>query len=526
MKKTHLVLSSFALLVILCSCNQSTPSSNSLASNTPLISEDPIIKVNRLEAYNDSFNLQTTIQTIENEKVISSYYESYLDEDYYTFIGYSEDKSFVTRTLYFEKGQENEVIRKEINALNQIISTKQKDSLWSTSIYANPLSRFHLFIEEENKKYSIENVATQNILNFNALISGQLTGSLVPIESYFQLENEQLHYTSKYENNGIQLILSSKFVKKENEVVKKIQPFLENEDSKKFDAIFERLKNQNYTVEIKSSKEEIIETIFVNSSQIYSRFKNDNKGYLKTNDGYITLAINDNETQVHLNSESTDSFTSLHANFNLSGAILRKDHSDFVVSSGVNQVLNAFSLVHAKDYLSNNLLKFNCTSDELSIMTKNLNSETYVLTFKNIGQTILPVDLSNYNAKNSWEDENPALAAALQSLFNDFNVLPYFDTGYGWNYFDYDENYSTIEIFSEDVPEFDCPNMKMTYAELLANQGYKKLTQEEIETLDWVNAETNQQIYDLGNGFACEVYDGYNDSYMSGLVLYIQPFNA
>ena len=373
MKKTHLVLSSFALLVILCSCNQSTPSSNSLASNTPLISEDPIIKVNRLEAYNDSFNLQTTIQTIENEKVISSYYESYLDEDYYTFMGYSEDKSFVTRTLYFEKGQENEVIRKEINALNQIISTKQKDSLWSTSIYANPLSRFPLFIEEENKKYSIENVATQNILNFNALISGQLTGSLVPIESYFQLENEQLHYTSKYENNGIQLILSSKFVKKENEVVKKIQPFLENEDSKKFDAIFERLKNQNYTVEIKSSKEEIIETIFVNPSQIYSRFKNDNKGYLKTNDGYITLAINDNETQVHLNSESTDSFTSLHANFNLSGAILRKDHSDFVVSSGVNQVLNAFSLVHAKDYLSNNLLKFNCTSDELSIITKNLN---------------------------------------------------------------------------------------------------------------------------------------------------------
>lgn len=146
MKKTHLVLSSFALLVILCSCNQSTPSSNSLASNTPLISEDPIIKVNRLEAYYDSFNLQTTIQTIENEKVISSYYESYLDEDYYTFMGYSEDKSFVTRTLYFEKGQENEVIRKEINALNQIISTKQKDSLWSTSIYANPLSRFHLFI--------------------------------------------------------------------------------------------------------------------------------------------------------------------------------------------------------------------------------------------------------------------------------------------------------------------------------------------------------------------------------------------
>ena len=50
------------------------------------------------------------------------------------------------------------------------------------------------------------------------------------------------------------------------------------------------------------------------------------------------------------------------------------------------------------------------------------------------------------------------------------------------------------------------------------------MTPSETETLGFVYAlEEDQQVYDLGNGFAVEVYDGFVDSFVMGLGLYIQP---
>ena len=157
---------------------------------------------------------------------------------------------------------------------------------------------------------------------------------------------------------------------------------------------------------------------------------------------------------------------------------------------------------------------------------------TYTVTFKDIGSTSIPVDLTNYSTKNSWADESEELAQAITELLGSLDVLPYFDTGHGWNYFDYSEG-EYLEILSEGdesiggMPDSESAQLKLDYAQILSDAGYRKMTSDEIENLSWYYCEDPdaQQVYDLGNGFACEVYDSYVDSWGYGIGLYIQKID-
>ena len=189
-----------------------------------------------------------------------------------------------------------------------------------------------------------------------------------------------------------------------------------------------------------------------------------------------------------------------------------------------------YSFLKAKDYLVNNGLTLTYTDASLSLSCQPiLNDNIYEITFKEIGTTTIPVDLTNYNSKTSWANEDEELAQAIIELLGSLDILPYFDTGHGWNYFDYSAD-DYLEICSEGdeaiggMPEEEAAQLKLEYAQILKDVGYRKMTSEEIENLSFYYCEDPdaQQVYDLGNGFACEVYDSYADSWGMGIGLYIQ----
>ncbi len=523
MKQKSLLLCGILCLVSLTACDETNNSTSSTTSDSPLP------QINVLEQFKQSFNLQTTIQTQDSTGTISQSYATFVGEDYYTFFSYAANLSDITRSLYFEKGDNNEVIRKSISIQNTIVNTIQTDMTWTISPYSNPLGYFDLEIISDGEYDLMEATSIANIQKWNGMISGQLTGTLTPIEATFNLSNDILSYHSKYSNNGITLTLDSTFKNKEEEEEKKIKVYETTADSQKLDALFEKLKLNNYTVETKEN-DNIIETIFVDKNQIYSRNSSNNMGYLQTDTGYLSLLVDKSETNVSLNSQFNEDFSSLLANFNISGKVFKKNDNSFTPQPDINNAIEAFQLIKAKDYLVNNGLTLTYTDASLSLSCQPiLNDNIYEITFKEIGTTTIPVDLTNYNSKTSWANEDEELAQAIIELLGSLDILPYFDTGHGWNYFDYSAD-DYLEICSEGdeaiggMPEEEAAQLKLEYAQILKDVGYRKMTSEEIENLSFYYCEDPdaQQVYDLGNGFACEVYDSYADSWGMGIGLYIQ----
>lgn len=122
-----------------------------------------------MEQYEQSFNLQTVIQIKDEESTLTQTYETFVGEDYYTFLSYAENLSDITRSLYYEKGENNEVIRKTISIQNTIIDTVQSDSSWLTSSYSNPLGYFDLEIKEEGDYDLLDATSMANVQKWNGM---------------------------------------------------------------------------------------------------------------------------------------------------------------------------------------------------------------------------------------------------------------------------------------------------------------------------------------------------------------------
>lgn len=349
-----------------------------------------------------------------------------------------------------------------------------------------------------------------------------MTGTLTPKEAKFNFDGKEFTYSSFYENNAITLKIDATFASKKDEKIKKIEVLNDNEENNPIKEKIDALKNSNYTVEVKDEKGQLIKTIFVNNNQLYIRETGKNLGYVKTETGYDEVSVNEDETSVVLNSNSKNAYESLLAKFNVSKDVFYKTNDGYVVYPYVKDLQNEFTTVGLTDYLFNNIL-INVSDESLTLKTSSTMKEVYEIIFKDINKTTIPVDLTNYGSKTTWLDENEEINNAINTMIGDVSKLPYMDTGYGWNYYDLTEG-EYLEIISEDVPESETQTLKAQYASLLKEQGYRKMSESETENLGWVNASgVDQEVYDLGNGFAVEVYDGYIDSFVSGLGLYIQP---
>ena len=526
MKKGLFVLSIVGLLA-LTSCgptfNTSSTSSSSSEDNssTSSTTTSQVTYEDHLKLREDSFNaLVHLTTTASEEEAIESFYKVYVSNDYYTIEKYETLESIMPYSVLGFVNKENKVFVREVSPSNTLIETDFKLPYDISFFGYNNLKDFDLVVDQVGEYDVISNV--DSVKHLNALLTSSLTGTLTPKKANFNFDGKEFSYSSFYENSAITLKIDATFTNKEDEKNKKIEVLNDNEENNPIKEKIDALKNSNYTIEVKDEKGQLIKTIFVNNNQLYIRETGKNLGYVKTETGYDEVSVNEDETSVVLNSNSKNTYESLLAKFNVSKDVFYKTNDGYVVYPYVKDLQNEFTTVGLTDYLFNKVL-LNVSDESLTLKTSSTMKEVYEIVFKDINKTTIPVDLTNYGSKTTWLDENEEINNAITTMIGDVSKLPYMDTGYGWNYYDLTEG-EYLEIISEDVPESKTQTLKAQYASLLKEQGYRKMSETETENLGWVNASgEDQEVYDLGNGFAVEVYDGYVDSFVAGLGLYIQP---
>lgn len=526
MRKGLFILSIVGLMTIT-SCGPtsntsktSIPSSED-SSSTSSTTTSQVTYEDQLKLREDGFNALVMLSTTAaGEDTIKSDYKTYVSNDYYTFEKYESNSSLMPYSTLCLVNNNGKVFVRELSPNNEIVETDFKTNYDMSFFGYNNIKDFNIVIDQIGEYDVINNV--DSVVHFNNLLTSNLTGTLKPKQAKFLFDGTTLSYSSFYENNGVTLTMDVDFIDKKDEVVKKIEVLNDNPENNLIQDKITVLKNNNYTVEVKEVEGKVLKTIFVNNNQLYIREAFNNLGYVKVENGYDEVSVNDEETSVVLNSSSQNSYESLLAKFNISKDVFYKNNDDFITYPYVKDLNEQFNTVGLDNYLFDNII-LNVHSDSLVLKTSSVMNKKYEITFKDINNTVIPVNLTDYGTKSSWSDENIEIDNAIQTMIGDISKLPYMDTGYGWNYYDLTEG-EYLEIISENVPENETQTLKAQYASLLKEKGYRKMNESETENLGWVNAVgEDQEVYDLGNGFAVEVYDGYVDSFVAGLGLYIQP---
>lgn len=122
-----------------------------------------------------------------------------------------------------------------------------------------------------------------------------------------------------------------------------------------------------------------------------------------------------------------------------------------------------------------------------------------------------------------WENESSELYSFIVDMIGDINLLPYLDTGYGYNYYDYTSGVE-LDICSENVPDSELDNLFNQYEQLLFDIGYKKLTSEEIDEygiIVWADSSDVANVYMINDTFAIEVYAFGYEGMFAGFNLFI-----
>lgn len=493
-KKLFLLLSILPLV----SCAETS------SSITPPSTVKP--RTDILKDYESSFNATTTLstQTEGQNDIISSNYQTFLDDDYLTMYAVDEDGD-IFRTQYYEKDNDK-IVKKSLTKTATIVS----EEVTNFNYLKNIIPNFDLEIIEDGsyKIDIIEHLDDLMILNYQ--LSGALTGALDTIETAeFIRTGDVLTYNAKYVSNGIILTLDTTFTAKNDEKVEKISIPSENEFSKTFNSLMTKLKEQNYTLEIRENKD-IIQTIQSMNDRLY--FKENRRGYLKQDTGYLVLTVSDDETESTLSSTVEEDYSTLQADFEVDGRILKQGANGYVPLPEISDIDTSFELIDC-DHLTNSSLVFSITDNELTIR-----SDEYTFLFKDIGSTEIQVDLDSYIVKEDWTSQDPSILEAMQTLLGTEIDIPYFDTGYTWIIGDQDTDY--LDLVSEDVPSNKADGVIQSYLAQIMNTEFTKLSQEELQPyIDSYDIfpydEVNLLLFNLHNGYYMEVFNGYN-SFMYG----------
>ena len=137
-------------------------------------------------------------QTEGQNDIISSNYQTFLDDDYLTMYAVDEDGD-IFRTQYYEKDNDK-IVKKSLTKAATIVS----EEVTNFNYLKNIIPNFDLEIIKDGsyKIDVIEHLDDLMILNYQ--LSGALTGTLDTIETAeFIRTGDVLTYNAKYVSNGI-----------------------------------------------------------------------------------------------------------------------------------------------------------------------------------------------------------------------------------------------------------------------------------------------------------------------------------
>ena len=290
------------------------------------------------------------------------------------------------------------------------------------------------------------------------------------------------------------------------------------------ESLFSRLTENNYTITIKEN-ENIVQTLLINNDKIYvDNVTTSDDGYRKIENGYNILSIDDDQNVTLVNTVEED-FNTLLANFNFSSSIFISNGENIVLPTYIDKdaLIDELTLLNVSDFIYSINLSFSYDENSFTISSESFNQNEYKIIFNNINSTVIDIDLDDYDTKMGWENESSELYSFIVDMIGDINLLPYLDTGYGYNYYDYESGVE-LDICSEDVPDSELDNLFTQYEQLLFETGYKKLTSDEIDEYGiFVLADSNDvaNVYMINDTFAIEVYAFGYEGMFAGFNLFI-----
>ncbi len=475
-----------------------------------------------LKSYQDSYNVSSVININEGDKSSKINQKVYLGNDYFTSLTY-DDNLTLTETNFYEKDSDGGVINKKLSDKNKIIETPILGNDFASSTYSNYLSKLGVSLNKDGKEL-IKEEYKDNLNIFNNQLSNNLTSDGEFKDTYFEINSDVLTYHSEVNKNNITYTIDATFLSKDKEETKKLKILDETETSKKANNLFNKLKENNYTISLNSG-DTLLSKIYVNKEDIYvDNQKDDDLGYYKIDSGYQVVKV---KGETISNSEtSTDKFTSLLADFDVSGEIFVGE-TEFNVSKYVkDSVINHFETIGLENLIYDDS-SYLFTDDNLIIKSKTLSSN-YEITFYDINSTTLPINIRNITSSKSWKDEssgNNTIQDEIETLIGKGANIPYFDTGSTWTC----DVYSTyLDMYSGDVSEEDADKLVLAYCDKLVKAGFKKYSEDEMsqaESDGWfypmVGVGSSDYLFDYNDSFYLEVYNCYETGYLSGVGLYI-----
>ena len=299
-----------------------------------------------------------------------------------------------------------------------------------------------------------------------------------------------------------------------------ISPIGESQASKALDAKLSKLKEGNFTLKVSENGKEV-KTILSLSDRM---LVDGTTGYLKDESGYKILNVSGGK--VTQKSVSNDTYTSLTADFDVSGAIFEGNKLNSLADPTL--IAPHFSLKEINGYLENKLFSsIDSSGEDFSISFAYLNSNV-TLDFSSIGSTTLPVDLTKITVEKTWKNQYPEIAILGEEYYgDDFSSLPYFFSISKWIVDSKSATKKTINLKLEcDKDSGEISTSFITaYISKVTKAGFAWYTSDQIKALDAYSIggdgdSENDHFFECGK-ILVEVYDATNDQYVEENAVYI-----
>lgn len=425
---------------------------------------------------------------------------------------------------FVEKNASGGVSTKSLNAKNEIEESVQPGLSYDEK-YMNPFVDLVPEGEEVTEiNLASENKMTEKGVKFGSLIGLSNSGTYTSFEmKIVDLDKKAptLKVTASMSDGAgsIGTITYSIVFSEYANHLGKLAPLKETDDSKKIDTLIGKMQANNYTIEIKNA-DKVEVTYFVNQDRIYKQIAGQKSfGFLKTSSGYQALDVSVDGV-VTESSTSTDPFSSLLADYDFSGTIFnKKEDGSYVLNDYLpsHNALNAnFELAGAlNSYMTNQSSDFTFLIDESSFAVKNNlgDDKDYTLTWKNFGNTTLPVDLTKITVVKSWTSEAPDVWNKMTTVLGKDFSFPYLDPGEKKTWaVDTNAGDNYCSVYVGGLTTQSIPAQISAYEKVLLDAGFTKLTNSQIANIasedSWYfqNTSDNKVVFTAKEGFTVELY--------------------
>lgn len=512
MKKTGLLFLGPALLLGACTptesssniSNSSTTSANlsqesSLSDSSSTSSSIP--RTDILEDYRNSFNASTTItSTMTGAADTMDTIDVYYGADYYTSVFHRKTS---LDTIHFMEVKDGRIFEKKLDAYAEIIDIEKE--AYAGSYLDNPLSFVETEILEDGD-YPIADV--EDCVRFAYLLSGGLTGSLVPKSVSFHRAGDRLSSTIAYLSVAGEitttLTLETVFAPKAEEKTYRLDEAKETALSKQMDDLLLDLMDGNYTMEIREGDKTSL--LYATADAIYLETEAEKKLYLATMDGTDVGIFNETDQVFYLNEQPEVALSTYLPDFDVDGRVFGEKDGSIYVLSYAEDVGTHFSLPIFEEEITDSSLCLSMTEEGLAYTN---GSMTFAI--KDIGSTLLPVEPEIIEI-SGWKSESQLVQDGIVALLGSLDALPYWDVGYAWET-TYDPEYSSsyFDLECYDLPAEEVEAAINSYAQLLREEGYRTVTLEEYEgDLGFYAYDyTHALFFQLTDTVYIEVYDLY-----------------